>query len=612
MNDIFNDLDIMMEFLDNIPVSIYILSFNGIILWCNKYILNLLGYSNENFIGTSIFDYYYDNGIKEYIKKCFEDKIEYKLITAKMIKQNNTVINSLISCNYFENNNNTYIQCYIESINDDSNSVNKIKTNFLANMSHEIRTPLNGIIGMTELLRTNTDLTDDQQEYISVLYKCGYQLLDIINDILDYSQLSNNINTLIYKPINIRNTLEYCYDLISIDAKNKNLDISFIIDNDVPDTIMCDDKGFKQILCNILSNSIKFTSYGSIITKISLIDKNISTNICNIKFDIIDTGIGIPDNIEDTIFESFNQVDTSYTRIYKGAGLGLTIAKYLVELFNGNISYTSIITKGSTFTFNIKVEQSRNIDKYNDKLLKNKSILILDNNITSRLLLCNLLINWGGKPTLCISIDEVLIYIQNKIHFDIIFIDIQSLDNIDYNLITKNIKNIKNIKLFGITLLDITDSINIHFDYTLYKPINQNIIYNNLCNDIYTNYDIELLIAEDSIFNQIVIVKMLNKLGFNNIDIVKNGFETLEHIKKKTYDILFLDIKMPIMDGYVTAREINKNFSNNKPFIIATTASVTESDKQKCFEAGIDAHISKPIILTELETMINTINKINN
>jgi CheY-like chemotaxis protein len=629
-DNIITNIKQITKILEDIPLCIYILSLDGTILWANKSQLSLLGYSLDEFIGKQIYQFYYDNNIQSYIKDCFDNQTEYSCITAKMISNTNITIDALISCKYIIDNNNNYIQCYTEnilSINDTShilftNTDTKTKANFLANMSHEIRTPLNGIIGMIELLRCNTTLDTEQKEYVSILYQCGYQLIDLINDILDYSKLSNGVMKVVSESVSLREVIEYCYDIVSLDIKENNLDISYEISNDIPELIMCDKKALRQIISNFLSNAVKFTSDGYIKTKINIIE--VIDGIYNLQFEISDSGIGIADDIGESIYESFNQVDTSYTCEHKGTGLGLTIAKYLIELFDGSISYTSLLGIGTTFIFNLKVQKDNNtITKYDLKLLKDKSILIVDDNVVNRIVLCNILLMWGAKPMVCSTGDEVLLYIKNNIHFDIAFIDIR-MPKIDGFELARRIKEFNNtLILVSVSSLgDIYEDNNNYFTYKLNKPVKQEILY-NICQNIFNNHknklipiknvrtivntNINLLIAEDSLFNQTVIIKMLNKLGYTNIDVAKNGFETLEYLKHKTYHILFLDIKMPIMDGYITAREINKNFKDIKPYIIATTASVLEEDKQKCFDSGMDAHISKPIILTQLETIINTI-----
>jgi signal transduction histidine kinase/CheY-like chemotaxis protein len=622
MNDM-NNLQFFINSIHNMPANIFISTIDGSIVWMNNRHLDLLKYT-DSIVGRKVVALYYDINIKVYILDCFKNKIEYKSITTKMIRNDNNTIDVFISNNIFNINNNTYIICYTELIDTGSNILptsddNATKSNFLANMSHEIRTPLNGIIGMTELLRCNTVLSPEQNEYVEILHQCGFQLIDLINDILDYSKLANNEMKVVHKPLNIREVIEFCYDIIALESNDKHLDITYTIDTELPNTILCDKKALRQIISNILSNAVKFTTDGSIITKVELIAYDNITNMYNIKFKISDTGIGIGNNIGDSIFESFKQVDASYTTENKGSGLGLSITQYLVKLYDGHISYNSVLGQGTTFIFDINVKGSNeDVINYDTTLIKDKCVLIVDDNAINRILLFNILLSWNCKPTVCSTPDEALMYIKNKIYFDIAFIDIR-MPKIDGFQLAKQIKQINNT-LTLISVSSLGDSYHDPDDLFIYKinkPIKQNILY-NICINIFGNpiykihnsytihNNINLLVAEDSLYNQTVIIKMLNKLGYTNIDVANNGFETLEFLKHKKYNILFMDIKMPIMNGYTTAKEINKLYTN-RPYIIATTASVLEEDKQKCFDAGMDAHISKPIIMTELDTIIKTI-----
>lgn len=503
-----------------------------------------------------------------------------------------------------------------------ADAANIAKTEFLSTMSHEIRTPLNAVIGLTGLL-SETQLDEDQEDYVRTVRLSGENLLSVINDILDFSKIESGKMELEMQPFALTDPIEDVFDLMSSSAHSKNIELLYYIDKSVPSGIISDVTRLRQVLVNLINNAIKFTESGEIF--ISLAKVGSTPEGARIQFSVRDTGIGIPAERMDRLFQSFSQVDASTTRKYGGTGLGLAISKRLIELLGGEIWVESEVGKGTTFFFTIEAKAADlPVEELEFKSLnfKGKKVFVVDDNETNLKILRLQCEGWGLEVETCNHPVNALRILRERNDFNFAILDMH-MPEMDGITLAKRVREFRTERELPFVMLssvadNMEESEKKIFNTYLTKPVRPHrlgqairlVINEQFRNekvisfpakkkpDLYENHNrnLRILVVEDNMVNQKVAGKILNKFGYK-ADFANNGLEGVKAISMIKYDLVFMDVQMPEMDGLTATREVIKLFPDpsDRPVIIAMTANALKEDQERCVEAGMDDFISKPV-----------------
>jgi len=504
----------------------------------------------------------------------------------------------------------------------------KAKSEFVANMSHELRTPLNGVIGFSELL-TQTDLSEAQLQYTGAINSCANTLLGVINDILDFSKIEANRLELEIVKTDISKLLEQSLDIVKFQAEKKNLELLLDISKDLPKFAFVDPIRLTQILSNLINNAIKFTNAGEIELKVTFAKKADNKGIFS--FYVRDTGIGISEEQKSKLFKAFSQADSSTTRKFGGTGLGLIISDKLAQKMGSEILFESKIDIGTTFGFNLETEVEYEINQNYQAIESIKSVLIIDDNQNNLKIFKNMITAWG---ILCDTADnqsDALKILQSKKAVDVIFVDnkMNEIDGIEMiKKICEEFKTSTSIQTFVLLNTATEDSSfyeecnKLGINIFLNKPVKVRELYNCISglNSIINN-DIavimqtntfktktnKLLIADDDLFNMYLAKAMISSILPNiEIEEASNGQQAYEMAMKNRYDMIFMDVQMPEMDGNDATRlirEYEKTLNIHTP-IIALTAGALKEESEKCLQAGMDEFLTKPIDTKKLKETI--------
>ncbi|HSH96564.1 MAG TPA: response regulator [Roseimicrobium sp.] len=519
------------------------------------------------------------------------------------------------------------------SLNQKLEEATQAKSEFLAHMSHEIRTPMNGVIGMTSLL-SETAMTDEQRDFVDTIRSSAESLLTIINDILDFSKIESGRLDLEQHPFDLRTCLDESLELLAPKAAEKGLDLLSVVDESLPEMLSGDVTRLRQIVVNLASNAVKFTEKGEVVVAVRRVTSrpDAGADVLTLQCSVRDTGIGIPVDRQNRLFQSFSQVDASTTRQFGGTGLGLAISKRLSELMGGRMWVESEAGKGSTFLFTIEVHATTALPATPTPaaLLAGKNILFVEDNATIREEAKSLLKSMGATAHCVAGAVEAKTALQSSQTFAAVLLDNQLPDVAGLEL-AASIRRLPGGATLPIVLFTSKrvragdpEVAAAGISLFLYKPLRRGPLLeilarategstqsrrapavSGLDQKLATEFPMQILVADDNPVNQKVAKAYLSRMGYRP-DVVGNGVEVLQALEQRPYDLLFLDVQMPELDGYETARAICERWKVRRPYIIAMTGNAMQGDREKCLEAGMDDYVPKPVRIADVENAIRT------
>jgi PAS domain S-box-containing protein len=626
---------------DNAPVGMATLSIEGKFLTVNKDICKTYGYAPEELLQISSIDITHPDSVESTLanlNKLLVGETESAILEKQYIHKNGEIVDAITRVSLIRDIDNRPVH-FVVSVEDITQkkrnesklaaakvaeAANKAKSEFLASMSHEIRTPMNAVIGMAGLL-SSTSLSTQQQLFVSGIRQGGELLLSVINKILDFSQIESGVIELEEHPFDLRNCIEEILDVMASKAAEKSLDLLALIDLDVPQRIISDSTCLRQILVNLISNAIKFTESGEIVVTLSsnLIESN--SNTYQLDFAVRDTGVGIAPESINRLFKPFSQADSSITRQYGGTGLGLAISKQLCQLMGGEMQVESELGKGTTFSFFIRTQAIATAPLAINPDLDQKHLLVVSIKPTIQQVIQLYTPSLGLLVKPALSEGEAIEHLGAS-RFDAVLID-QRLQSIDGLELATNIQEIfPSLPVILLTSVAATDiSSSIHCAGYLTKPITASKLYHvfvsifssspqstNLINivqlnsDFASSYPFQILIVEDNTVNRQILFLMLECLGYK-ADAVANGLEGVNALKQQAYDLVFMDIQMPIMDGLTACQHI-RQMSDRDPWIIGLSANAFNQSRETALSAGMNDYLTKPL---QIEDLVSTLQRIS-
>jgi PAS domain S-box-containing protein len=642
--------------LDSTAEAIFGTDSDGRCTFCNPAALRMLGYSAEDLLG-----------------KCVHDKIHYALLDGTRVPRAQCQIaTSLAKGEGIHSDNDVFwradgtyfpaeywafpirkegesvgsvvtfvditerkrAQASLLEAKDAAEAGSRAKSEFLANMSHEIRTPMNGIIGMTELA-LDTTLTSEQRDYLTLVKSSADSLLHIINDILDFSKIEAGKLELEETEFNLRDLFRDTLKTLAQRADSKTLELCARISPQVPTVLIGDPTRLRQLVVNLVGNAIKFTEQGTVVIDAQL-EEAVADEV-HLHVAVSDTGVGIPQEKHQVIFESFAQVDGSTTRRFGGTGLGLTISRQLVELMGGQMWLESEPGEGSTFHFTCHLRPGASEARHEDRLASQRlpglKILVVDNNPVTREILTEMLLNWHMKPVAVESANAAIREIEGAQRsgqpFSVVLLDAIMPEVSGFHVLQR-LQSVPVLSGAVVMLLSATNLVadtarcrELGVKYCLTKPVGQSELLDSILNVLGLGVveerliqsatpapkaaparSLNILLAEDNPVNQRLAIRLLEKAG-HKVKLAETGQAAVrdwEAAGEPGFDVVLMDIQMPLMDGMeatVAIREKERQFGRHTP-IVAMTAHAMRGDKEKCLAGGMDGYVSKPISPAEL------------
>jgi PAS domain S-box-containing protein len=617
---------------DHAPIGVALVSLTGRWLKVNRALCDLVGYSADELAQLSFQDLTHSEDLDSdlaHVRDLIEGRATAYHMEKRYHHKDGRVVWVNLHVSLARNRENkplhfiSQIQDITESreamarqkeLTDKAQAAERAKSDFLATMSHEIRTPLNGVIGMANIL-ADTELNEMQRECVETINTSGESLLAVINDILDYSKIEAGRLEMEHRPFNLHQCVEEAVDLFATQIRAKGLEATYLVAPEIPRRLVGDTLRLRQVLVNLLGNAIKFTARGEIDVRVELTRRD--EQGCHLVFSVKDSGIGIPRDKIDKLFQAFQQVDSSTSRRYGGSGLGLAICKRLTAMMHGRIWADSQPGEGSTFSFSAVLEaapaEPANGAAPEENPLRGRNALVVDDHAKNRLVLEQQLRHWGLGVSACASATEAL-GLLTKHKFDAAIID-RNMPGMDGIALARQICTTHSLPLILLspTGQPLGGDDAALFQSQILKPVKHSSLYHSLLKitgaaagpssrktetkldeGMAARHPLRILLAEDNPINQKVGLLMLSRLGYT-ARAVANGKLALHALERDTYDVVLMDIQMPEMNGIEATESIRETYGDRGPIIVALTAEALEGDKERFLNLGFDYYLSKPM-----------------